>query len=204
MRTGRIAALPAVEEGVVDKGIQRFVLPLIAGDIGFASQHPGYPGHQDVTMGQEAVVDKVDGGRVLRMDARRRNPVAQVPSPVFGIGPRLQQAVYLIAFCISQPLLHHRIITVHQSTVTVVDIRLPGSRDDETAPVRAATGGIRVGCRMGHAAVRALAVAPGLHPVEVEGSQIEEGLGSDGRGIAVATIAQALDLRTIDDVRINR
>ena len=200
LRTAGVIVLFLVEEGFMDKRIQGFMLLLITRYVGILAQCLGNLGHHVVAVREEAVVHNVDGTRVLRIDAHRWNPVAQVPSAVFGVRPLLEQAIHLITFGIAQPFLHHGIMALHRAHVSVVHISEPGSRNDETAPVRTTTGGIRIRSGMRHATVFALAIVPCLKPVHVERSQVEEGLRGKGRGISVATITEALDLRTIHNV----
>ena len=109
-----------------------------------------------------------------------------------------------MAFGISQPFLHLRIVTFQQALVAIVEIGLPRGGDDETTPVRAATCRIGVGGGVGHVTVLALAVCPCLHPVHVERSQVEEGLCGGGGGVAVAAIAQTLNLRTVHHIAAQR
>ena len=189
-----------MEEGFVDAGLQGFLLLCIARNIGILTQYLGNLGHHAIAIGQETIVDKVDRGRVLRIDAHRWDPVAQVPTTVFGIRPWLEQSVHLITFGITQPLLHYWIVAFHEAHIAIVHISEPRGRDDETAPVRTTTGGIRIRSGMWHTSVFTLAIAPCLNPVHVQWSKVEEGLSRNSRCITVATITEALDLWAVHDI----
>ena len=53
---------------------------------------------------------------------------------------------------------------------------------------------------MWHTTIFTLAVAPCLYPVEIKWGKVEEGLSRYCRCIAITTIAEALDLRTVHNV----
>ncbi len=124
-----------------------------------------------------------------------RKPIAQL-IPEFAPGDN--EIILGIGLEEAEPFLHLRIAITQDALVSVLEINFPGHTDNETAPGGTAAADIG-GSGVEQASVFGLDTAPVISPLVVEGRQVMVADGHIDRRVAIAAIAEAFALRTIDD-----
>ena len=156
------------------------------------SQESGNLLQVQIHLAKGAVVYEVYGFRVLD----------EVPAAVGKVRPALKEAVHRIAVHVLQPALHLGIETLEWTGIGIGLEGAPGGLHEETAPVGASAGGIRIRGGVGKAAVLTGGVGPGLQPVQVQRGHVGKGLERQGGGVAVSAIAQSLDAGTVYHIAV--
>ena len=193
-----------MEKTIVDDAFQRLVTLTERLRFRRFAQYAGYLFQLQVDLAHTAVVHQVDRLLILHIhtDALGCCPVAEIPPTVFLVGPFLEQSVNGVFVYILEPMLHPRVVVEQHLTIAIVHVGTPRSLHYETAPI-GTSACLTIGrSGVGQRPVVVHHVAPSHHPVIVESLHIEERLHGLCGSIAVAAVAQSLNVGTVHHITV--